>query len=135
MSESKPGGYFPKTISKQQASDTGQAMVLILLLLGFFLKNDLYFKIAIVALIVNMAYPKFYHWFAFVWLGLSTILGNIVSKAVLSIVYILILAPVAVIRRLMGKDPLKLTAFKKETASVFKTRDYDFTSKDIDKPY
>ena len=135
MSETKPGGYFPKTISKQQASDTGQAMVLILLLLGFFLKNDLYFKIAIVALIINMAYPKFYHFFAIVWLGLSAILGGIVSKIILSIVYMLVLAPVAVIRRAMGKDPLNLTIFKKESTSVFETRDYDFTSKDIDKPY
>jgi Saxitoxin biosynthesis operon protein SxtJ len=135
MSETKTVHYFPKTISKQQASDTGQAMVLILLLIGFFTKNDLYYKIAIPALVMNMAWPKFYHYFAIVWLGLSQILGTFVSKILLSVVYALVVFPVAVFRRLAGKDSLQLKSFKKDSSSVMVTRDHEFTSADIDKPY
>ena len=135
MDTENNGKYFPKTISKQQASDTGMAMVLILLLVGFLSHNNLYFKIAIPVLIVNMAFPMFFYPVAFVWFGFSQILGTIVSKIILTIVYTVMVVPVGLMRRLMGKDSLQLSEFKKDTVSVMKTRNVVFTSKDIEKPF
>ena len=86
MSKKKLWNYFPKTISKQQASDTGMAIVLILLLVGFFSQNSFYYKIAIPVLIINMAFPMFYYLFAIIWLGFSQLLGIVVSKIILTIV-------------------------------------------------
>ncbi|MCD4773523.1 MAG: hypothetical protein K8R41_09100, partial [Bacteroidales bacterium] len=134
MSLKKPEKYFPKTISKKQASDTGMAVVLILLLIGFFTNSDIYFKIAIPFLIINMIVPMFFYLFAFVWLGFSTLLGTIVSKIILSIVYIILVVPTGLFRRIIGKDPLQLKEFKKNKDSVMKTRNYSFSSKDIEKP-
>ena len=82
MNSKKTEKYFPKTISKKQSSDTGMAVVLILLLIGFFTNSDIYFKIAIPVLIINMIFPYFYYLFAFVWLGFSTLLGTLVSKVI-----------------------------------------------------
>ena len=135
MSSKKTIKYFPKKISKKQSSDTGMAVILILLLIGFFTKSDIYFIIAIPFLIINMIFPLFYYYFAFIWLGFSTILGTIVSKIILSIVYIILVFPLGFFRRLFGKDLLHLKEFKKSKDSVMKIRNYTFTSKDIEKPF
>jgi len=127
--------FFPKTISKKQASDTGMAMVLILLLVGLFSHNSFYYKIAIPVLIMNMTYPMFYYYFAVIWLGFSQLLGSIVSKVLLSIVYIVFVVPVGIVRKLLGKDSLQLLDFKKEKSSVMKSRNYNYISKDIETPY
>jgi hypothetical protein len=47
----------------------------------------------------------------------------------------LIVLPVALIRKAMGKDSLLIKKWKKGTESVFKTRDHLFQATDIDKPY
>ena len=107
------GSYFPKTISKKQASDTGMAIVLILLLIGLFTGNNLNYKIAIAVLVVNMVFPMIYYPFAVFWLGFSTLLGTIVSKIILSIVYIVLVVPIGLLRRILGKDTLYLKEFKK----------------------
>jgi Saxitoxin biosynthesis operon protein SxtJ len=126
---------FPKSISKKEASDTGMAMTLICLLLGYFTQNVIYYKIAIPVLVINMAFPMFYYPFAMIWLGLTNLLGMVVSKVLLSVVYILFLMPMGMIRRAMGKDSLNLTGFKKSKDSVMITRDIEFTANDIKNPY
>ena len=131
----KMWNYFPRTISKKQASDTGMAAVLILLLIGLFTHNNLYYKIAIPVLIINMTYPMFYYLIAIIWLGFSQLLGTIVSKIILTIVYIIMVIPVGIFRRLLGKDSLQLSEFKKGKGTVMKSRNYNFVSKDIENPY
>jgi len=135
MSKNILMNYFPKIISKKQASDTGMAMVLILLLIGLFTQNNLYYKIAIPVLIINMIFPMFYYLFAIIWLGFSQLLGTVVSKIILTIVYFIILLPIGIFRRLLGKDSLQLSEFKKGTGTVMKSRDYNYSSNDIEKPY
>ncbi|MFC1785646.1 SxtJ family membrane protein [Candidatus Neomarinimicrobiota bacterium] len=124
-----------KIISKKQTSDTGMVLVLILLLVGLYTQNDLYYKIAIPVLIINMIFPMFYYPFAVIWLGFSQLLGTVVSKIILTIVYFVILLPIGIFRRLLGKDSLQLSKFKKGTGTVMKSRDYNYSSNDIEKPY
>ena len=135
MSKNTLMNYFQKIISKNQASDTGLALVLILLLIGLFTQNNLYYKIAIPVLIINMIFPMFYYPFAVIWLGFSQLLGTIVSKIILTIIYFVILLPIGIFRRLLGKDSLQLSEFKKGTGTVMKSRDYNYSSNDIEKPY
>jgi len=70
-----------------------------------------------------------------IWFGFSHILGTVISKIILTIVYILLVIPVGIFRRLIGKDSLQLSEFKKGNNSVMKTRNYNFSSKDIEYPY
>lgn len=127
--------YFKRTISNKQASDTGMAVVLILLLVAFFTKTTLCYKIAIPVLIVTMTYPMLFYPLAIIWLGFSELLGTVMSKIILTIVYVVLVVPVGLVRKLMGKDSLQLYQFKKGKNSVMKVRNYEFTSKDIEKPY
>jgi hypothetical protein len=43
--------------------------------------------------------------------------------------------PVAVFRKLLGKDVMKLKEFKKDSSSVMKSRDIVYSSEHLDKPY
>ena len=137
MAEHSLKKYFPVNISKKQASDTGMAMVLIMLLLGYFTQKVIYYKIAIPVLVLAMAAPMFFSitYIATIWFGLTTLLGEVVSKVLLSVIYFVILFPVSIARRLMGKDTLSLKAFKKGNGSVMVIRDHLFVSKDIEHPY
>lgn len=126
---------IPQSISKKDASDTGMAMTLICLLLGVYTKNNTFYIAAIPALVITMAFPMFYYPFAMVWLSLTNLLGAVVSRILLSIVYILILLPVGLIRRATGKDSLNLKGFKKATSSVMVVRDHEFTANDIKNPF
>jgi len=128
-------GIFPKSISKKEATDTGMAMALICLLLGRFTGHNYYYIAAIPVLVIDMTFPMFYYPFAMVWLGLTNLLGAVMSRVLISIVYLVILMPIGVIRRLMGKDSLNLKGFKKDTKSVMVVRDYEFTAKDITNPF
>ena len=126
---------FPQSISKKEASDTGMAMTLLCLLLGYFTKNNTFYLAAIPVLVINMAFPMFYYPVAIIWLGLTNLLGIVVSRILLSVVYILFLMPVGVIRRMMGKDSLNLKGFKKDKDSVMVIRDIEFTVNDIKNPF
>jgi NhaP-type Na+/H+ and K+/H+ antiporter len=126
---------IPRSITKKEAGDTGMAMVLICLLLGYFTGKAMYNTIAIPLLVLNMAFPMFYYPFAIVWLGLTNLLGMVVSKILLSVVYIVVLLPVGLVRRMMGKDSLALKQFKKGNDSVMINRDHQFSGNDIIHPY
>ena len=131
----KIGKLVPKTISTDQAKDTGMAMVLICLLIAFFGQKQQLFVIAILLLLVNMTWPKIYKPVAKIWLGLSHLLGTIVSKVVLSVIFFGLVMPVGLARRILGKDSLQVKKWKKGRDSVFKARDHEFTSEDISHPY
>jgi len=126
---------FPLKISKEKAKDTGMAMVLILLLLGVFLQNYIFVKFGILCLIIAMAIPLLYKYVAIFWLGLSHFIGIFASKIFLTVIFFLIVTPVALIRRLLGYDTLKLRQFKAGTESVMVPRNQTLEKKDIDKPY
>ena len=135
MSDNKSDKYFSKAITKKQTIDAGMALMLILLLIAYFTQNNLYYKITILVLVINMTIPVFFYPFAFIWFGFSKIMGTIMSKIILTVLYIVIVIPVGSIRIIIGKDSLLLKKFKKSDESVFKTRNIIFSSKDIEHPY
>jgi hypothetical protein len=57
------------------------------------------------------------------------------SKVLLSIVYFLVVTPIALLRRISGKDSLKLRVFKASQESVMVKRDHLFTARDMESPY
>jgi len=126
---------FSSKISKKQCADSGAAATLIILLISLFLKDLLFVKIAVLLLVIAMVTPLFYYPFAIFWFGLAHILGTFISKILLSIIFILLVIPVGVIRKIAGKDSLKLKQFKLNTSSVMHTRDKWFTKEDILNPY
>lgn len=127
--------FIPAIVSAEQAKDTGMAMVLILLLIAIWGGKRQFVIIAAVALVINMIRPGIYRPVAKLWLGFSHLLGTMMSKVILSIIFVVLVIPVGCFRRLMGKDALRLKEWKKGNNSVFKIREHKFTPDDIINPY
>jgi uncharacterized Tic20 family protein len=119
----------------EQAKDTGMAMVLICLLLGYFGKFPKFLGVSIVLLLLTMAVPKIFKPLAVLWFGLSHLLGQVVSKIILSLAFFLIVTPIGLIRRMMGKDSLQLKKWKQGRDSVFVQRQGAIQDKDLLNPY
>jgi hypothetical protein len=122
-------------ITRDQSRDTGMAMVLLLLIVRMFVPSDTVLIAALALQILNMTVPQAFKYVAVVWLGGSHLLGTVVSTIVLSIVFLVVVTPVAVIRRVMGFDSLATKAFKAGQGSVLIERHHTFTPDDVDKPY
>ena len=127
--------FFKKKITKDQCRDTGMAMVLLLLLLAVSPKRHGYLVAAIVLQVVNMIVPQVFRPIAVVWLGFSSLLGEIVPKILRSLVYFLVVTPIGFLRRLAGKDTLKLRVFKRSQDSVMLERNHTFIGRDLERPY
>lgn len=127
--------FFSTSITRDQSKDTGLAMMLILLLIGIFSGNVLFYKLAIPVLLVVMITPGWFYPIAILWFGFSHLLGAFMSQIILSLVYFIVVLPVALIRRFSGFDTLRLKHFKKGSGTVMHIRNHLFTSSDIEKPY
>ena len=126
---------LPKDLTKEQCTGTGMAMVLIMLILAIYTTNELYIKIGMAALIINMMVPYVFYPLAVIWFGLANLMGAIMSKVILTILFMLLVVPVGVIRRLTGYDAMLLTSWKKSTVSVFKDKHKSVSAADLEKPY
>jgi hypothetical protein len=119
----------------EQAKDTGMAMVLICLLLGYFGKFPQFLPLSIALLIITMAWPAAFKPLAGLWFGLSHLLGSVVSKIVLTLVFFLLVTPIGLIRRWAKADSLQLKKWKQGDGSVFMEREGVITGKDLENPY
>ncbi|HNW83195.1 MAG TPA: SxtJ family membrane protein [bacterium] len=132
---SEKKGKQKSVMTNRQAVDGGMALVLISLLLLLFLEEIAFLYIAIFFQVLNMTIPSVFKPFAKLWLGFSHLLGTVMSKIILSIVFYTVVTPIGFIARLAGKDSLQLKKFKKGTNSVFAERNQKYTETDVVKPY
>jgi hypothetical protein len=68
---------------------------------------------------------------AWVWMRLARMLGWVSNGLLLSLVFLLVLVPMAFIRRVGKKD--RLTNFDPAAGSNFDSRDHLFTKEDLEK--
>ena len=119
----------------EQAKDTGMAMVLICLLLGYWGKFPKFLPVSLVLLILTMAWPNAFRPLAVLWFGLSHLLSRVMSRVILTVVFFLVVTPIALIRRFMGADALQLKKWKQGRGSVFVVREGVIQGKDMANPY
>jgi len=121
--------------SKKQLREAGIVLVIILLIAGIYTENNFWTVISVVALFLHLIIPHLFYPVAIVWFNLSELLGTIVSKLILGIIFFLVVVPVGMIRRISGKDGLMLKRFGRDKHSVLKTRNHTYKSEDLNKPY
>ncbi len=124
-----------KNISAEMCKDSGLALVLICLICFQVWKHQFLILLAIAFLLVAMTYPPIFKPFARFWFALSTALGTVVSKIILTITFFTVVFPVGLMRRALGKDAMLLKSWKKNGASVFRQRDHRFSAEDLEHPY
>ena len=127
--------YHPSAINKEQSKDAALALILILLIFGIYKGNNLLFQVSIPILILAIVYPLFFRYFASLWYGGAELLGKVVSKIILTLIYLIVITPIGIFRRLLGNDTLILKQFKKGTSSILIIRNHVFSKNDLEKPY
>lgn len=126
---------FWLSATREQAKDTGMALVLISLIVFFVTREIRYVTIATGILLLDMISPALFKPAAKLWFGLSHMLGTVMSKVLLSLIFYLVLSPMGILRSLAGKDPMRARQFKKSEGSVFRVRDHAFVAADIEQPF
>lgn len=122
-------------ITVEKCKDSGLALVLISLICYQVWKLEIFIILAIIFLVVAMTYPLIFQPFARFWFALSTALGTVVSKIILTVLFFVIVLPIGLIRRALGKDAMQMKSWKKGKESVFRTRQHKFTAKDLEHPF
>ena len=126
---------IPDHITDQQKKDTGLALTLLFLIIGLITRDVLFFKSTIPIILLTMLLPSLLYPVAIFWFTLSNFFGFFISKIVLSIIFMLLIIPLGLLRKLSGKDSLQLRQFKVSKNSVLKNKNQTYSRKDIIKPF
>jgi hypothetical protein len=124
-----------KAPTTQQCQDTGMAIVLVLLLLALRVERSSVVLAAAVVQVLTMTVPRWFAPLAVVWFAAAHAIGAVVSAILLTVVYAVVVTPVGLVRRLTGKDSLRVKAFKAGTTSVMTERRHVFQPRDLERPY
>lgn len=124
-----------KKMTLDQCKDTGLALILVLLLTAWATHSLQAIPPAIAVLVLTMSAPKAFTPLARVWFALSHWLGVIVSSLLLSLVFLVVVTPIGLLRRLSGKDAMRLKQWKAGPQSVFVRRDHTISAADLEKPF
>lgn len=111
------------------------AMVLLLLIGYVRFRQESLLLGALALQILAMSVPRVFTRVAVVWLGLSHVLGAVMSRVLLSATFFLVVTPIGLARRVMGKDSLRLREFKRGDQSVMSRRDHTCSGVDLERPY
>lgn len=114
-----------------QCRDTALAIIFLLFLIWFFTgEKALVYALGAFALYA-MLLPKSLAPLARLWFGLSHVLGQVMSRVLLSVIYLCIVLPVALVRKALGKDSLRLKGWKRGDGSAFVVREHLYAADDL----
>jgi len=128
-------GILPADVSKKECADTAMAMTLICLLAAMYLRSFTLLPVAVGLLLLGMVWASAYKPVAMLWLGLSRVLGAVMSRVILCLIFFIVATPMALVMRLFGHDPMRRKGWKKGGESTFVTRDHQFTAQDLEDPF
>ena len=101
------GKFFPE-VTKKQVMETGILIILICIIMGLYHQNFLWFKIALGTTLLTLLAPRIFYPVAVVWFAFGQVISRISSVALLTLLFVLLVIPIALLKRLFGKDSPKL---------------------------
>jgi hypothetical protein len=123
------------SLTSEKNKDTG-LVILLCLLLGYLHSHNLVFIwISVACILVSILFPIILRPVSVIWYGLSEIMGAIVSRIVLSVIFFCVITPIGLIRRIITKKQLLTEQFKQGRESVFVERNIEFSRSDIENPF
>ena len=126
---------FRKELSTSQIYGSGLALILIFVLLYLFFDKPIFFYIVGGLTVALLIWPNPFRYFGIFWFALGDILGYVVGRILLTIIFLVVVVPVGLIMRGKLRSNLQLSQFKANGNSVFRERGYLFSGKDFSKPF
>lgn len=119
--------------AKKNPAETMLVLATGCLFIFLFTEQRAWLYVSLVAGLVGILSPYLSTKIEWLWMGLARVLGYIVPNILLSLVYFLILTPLALLARLFSKkDPLQL---KKPANSTFRDMDKVFNKSSLENPW
>lgn len=122
---------FASNISKQQTREFGMLTVLVTSFLLLYLKQNNLTAVVFSLTLMTLLFPVVFYPFAVCWFGLSRIMGVISTWILLVAVFLIIVIPISLVRKMIGSDALKIKQFKKSRRSVMTDRNHVFMDSDL----
>lgn len=124
-----------KSPTPNECRDTGLALAFLALLIWLASHQPIWVYLAMAVILATMIWPGFMSYPAKLWFGLSHALGTIMNKVILALLFFLIVLPVALIRKALGKDAMGFRLWRDGKPSAFVERDHMFTKDDLENTY
>ena len=90
-------------IDNKKARNAGFALTALGLILGFYL-NKYIFILSGILFFLSLICPQILKTPAFLWYLLGELLGNVMSRVILTVFYFLLLLPIALLKRVVSKE-------------------------------
>ena len=101
-------------------------------ILFYFFKAPWLLGVSIIVGLIGLFSKGLSKWIHWGWMKLVGFIGFINSHLLLGIIFYFILAPIAFLYRLTGKDNLKL---KRSEDSTYQDRDHQYVARDFENPW
>lgn len=119
--------------TKKQNVEFGLVASLAVLVVSIHYKVNLN-VVVVVTLLASLLMPKLYAPFAWLWFWMGKALGIVMSKVVLSLIFFLIVTPVGMMRRALGKDNLHIGHSKRQK-NFFEKQKHTYIPEDMEKQF
>jgi len=108
--------------------DTSLSIVLLLSIIYFITKKPLFIYIGFAIGVLALLSDDINYYISIVWKKLLAVIGTINAHLILSLVFFIVLFPIASIYRLFNRDPLNL----KQADSAFNVKDKVYNREDME---
>lgn len=122
-------------IDRKQNMEVGIVLTLVFLVTGLMTGLIVWFQVGVCTLLLAVLIPVAYTPLSWGWYGFARLAECVCSKVVLSLIFFLVVTPVALLRRCFSEDILRLRSFKKQQNSVFIVKEKTYKKEDMDKQY
>ena len=122
-------------VSEKQSIETGIIFSLITILVGYYTHENTFYLVSAAFLLISLLTPSLLKPLAIVWFGLSKAMGWVTSRILLFIIFCIVVTPMGMIRKLLGKDTLQLGQFRKEKLSAYINRQHEYIASDLKYPF
>lgn len=116
--------------SREKEVTTILTIVLGFLALGFILKKDTLFIVALAVGVLGLLSKQLTTLIHKGWFALAEFMGTIMSSILLSAVFYLFLFPISLMYRIFNRDKLSLRM--KSRDGIWINREYEYTKKDLE---
>lgn len=122
-------------ISRDKTITFGLTMTMISIIIAYLKDTRSILLLSLAIVIMCIASPVLLKPFAFVFYNIVKVIGKLLSSIVLGLVFFIIITPIAIFRRLLGHDTMKMDLWKKDTNSVFTDCDHVYSASDLEKTF
>lgn len=111
--------------------DTALSIVLLLSIIYFISGKPLFTYIGFALGVLTLLSDTINYYVSYIWKRMLAVLGTVNAHVILSLVFFIVLFPIAALYRLFNKDPLNL----KKSDSAFVVKDKAYEAADLENPW